>query len=54
MCSFELKGSDNDSKMLAYSHDKINNDSAPFRVENACPGSRCGGEIRDAVLFTFD
>lgn len=52
--SFLIKGADSGSKMLAYSHDKINNDTAPFRVESVCPGSKCGGEIRDAVLFTFD
>lgn len=52
--SFLIKGADSGNKMLAYSHDKINNDSSPFRVESVCPGSKCGGEIRDAVLFTFD
>lgn len=52
--SFVIKGADNNGKMLAYSFDKINNDLAPFRVESVCPGSRCGGEIRDVILFTFD
>ncbi len=52
--SFLIKGADSVSKMLAYSQDKINNDSSPFRVESVCPGSKCGGEIRDVILFTFD
>lgn len=52
--SFLIKGANSDNKMLAYSQDKINNETAPFRVESVCPGSKCGGEIHDVILFAFD
>lgn len=52
--SFVIKGADSGGKMLAYSFDKINDDSAPFRVESVCPGSKCGGEIRDVAVFLFE
>lgn len=49
--SFLVKGANSENKMLAYSHDKINNDSSPFRVESVC---NCGSEIRDVILFAFN
>lgn len=52
--SFIIKGADSDGKMLAYSYDKVNDDAQAFRVENICPGSKCGGEIKDAIIYHFD
>lgn len=52
--SFLIKGADKDGKMLAYSQDKINDDTKPFRVESVCPSSVCDGEIKEVILYHFD
>ena len=52
--SFPIKGTDKDGKMLAYSQDRINDDTKPFRVESVCPSSVCDGEIKEVILYHFD
>lgn len=52
--SFIIKGADKNGSMLAYSYDKVNNDTKPFLVENRCPSSVCGSDITEIVLYHFE
>ncbi len=50
--SFAVAGTDEYGRMTAYSYDLVNDGSAAFKVESACPG--CGADIKEVVLFHFD
>lgn len=52
--SFIIKGADDKGRMLAYSHDKVNDGTMPFLVESVCPSVVCEGNITRAMIYHFD
>lgn len=52
--SFIIKGADEQGRMLAYSHDKVNDSTMPFLVESVCPSVVCEGNITRAMIYHFD
>lgn len=52
--SFIIKGADENGRMLAYSYDKVNDDTMPFLVESVCPSVVCEGNITRAMIYHFD
>lgn len=52
--SFIIKGTDKNGNMLAYSHDRANDEKRAFLVESVCPSVVCEGKITRAMIYHFD